>query len=89
MRSVLVRRVATLALIAHLEEAFQMQLEAADVTVSADWPGGFFCPCHGSKFDLSGRVFKGVPAPANLTVPPYTFLTDTRVMVGSDTSQSA
>lgn len=65
------------------------KFEAADVTVSADWPGGFYCPCHGSKFDLSGRVFKGVPAPANLTVPPYTFVTDTRVMVGSDSSQTA
>ncbi len=62
---------------------------AADVTVSSDWPGGFYCPCHGSKFDLSGRVFKGVPAPANLAVPPYTFLSDTRILVGADSAQSA
>jgi ubiquinol-cytochrome c reductase iron-sulfur subunit len=61
----------------------------ADVTVSADWPGGFYCPCHGSKFDLAGRVFKGVPAPANLVVPPYSFLTDSRILVGSDSAQSA
>ena len=65
------------------------KFEAADVTVSADWPGGFYCPCHGSKFDLSGRVFKGVPAPSNLVVPPYTFLTDSRILVGSDSAQSA
>ncbi len=50
-----------------------------------DWPGGFFCPCHGSKFDLAGRVFKGVPAPINLEVPPYAYLSDTRLIVGSDT----
>jgi len=55
-----------------------------DVTVSADWPGGFFCPCHGSKFDMSGRVFKGVPAPTNLPVPPYKFVSDTRIQIGTD-----
>jgi ubiquinol-cytochrome c reductase iron-sulfur subunit len=48
------------------------------------WKGGFFCPCHGSKFDLAGRVFKGVPAPANLEVPPYTYLSDTRLLIGQD-----
>jgi ubiquinol-cytochrome c reductase iron-sulfur subunit len=56
-----------------------------DVTVSADWPGGFFCPCHGSKFDLSGRVFKDVPAPTNLPVPPYRFVSDTRILIGAET----
>jgi ubiquinol-cytochrome c reductase iron-sulfur subunit len=48
------------------------------------WPGGFFCPCHGSKFDLAGRVYKGVPAPTNLEVPPHQFLTDTRLLIGAD-----
>jgi len=47
-----------------------------------DWTGGFFCPCHGSKFDFAGRVFKGVPAPTNLVVPPYVYLSDTRVLIG-------
>lgn len=56
-----------------------------DVTVSADWPGGFFCPCHGSKFDLSGRVFKDVPAPTNLPVPPYRFVSDARILIGAET----
>jgi ubiquinol-cytochrome c reductase iron-sulfur subunit len=65
------------------------KLEAADVTVSADWPGGFYCPCHGSKFDLSGRVFKGVPAPSNLAVPPYTFVSAGRILVGADSAQPA
>lgn len=49
-----------------------------------DWQGGFFCPCHGSKFDLAGRVFKGVPAPTNLVVPPYMFVSDTRILLGVD-----
>lgn len=49
-----------------------------------EWTGGFFCPCHGSKFDLAGRVFKGVPAPTNLPVPPHMFLSDTRILIGED-----
>ena len=49
-----------------------------------DWKGGFFCPCHGSKFDLAGRVYQGVPAPTNLEVPPYSFLSDTRIIIGVD-----
>jgi ubiquinol-cytochrome c reductase iron-sulfur subunit len=59
-----------------------------DVTVSSDWPGGFFCPCHGSKFDLSGRVFKDVPAPTNLSVPPYRFLSDSRLLIGAETGNA-
>jgi len=59
-----------------------------DVTVSSDWPGGFFCPCHGSKFDMSGRVFQGVPAPLNLPVPPYKFASDTRIVIGADTGNA-
>lgn len=52
--------------------------------LSDDWPGGFFCPCHGSAFDLAGRVYKGVPAPTNLVVPPYHYLSDNRILVGVD-----
>lgn len=48
-----------------------------------DWQGGFFCPCHGSRFDLSGRVYKGVPAPTNLRVPPYRFLREDLIMIGA------
>ena len=51
-----------------------------------DWQGGFFCPCHGSRFDLAGRVFKGVPAPTNLVVPPHQYLSDTRVLIGDDSA---
>ncbi len=49
-----------------------------------DWKGGFFCPCHGSMFDMSGRVFSGVPAPSNLVVPPHIFLSETKVLIGDD-----
>ena len=52
--------------------------------LGADWKGGFFCPCHGSTFDLAGRVFKDVPAPTNLIVPPHQYLSDTRVLIGDD-----
>lgn len=49
------------------------------------WKGGFFCPCHGSKFDLAGRVYKGVPAPLNMPVPPYRYVDDSTIVVGEDT----
>jgi ubiquinol-cytochrome c reductase iron-sulfur subunit len=58
--------------------------DVADPAISMDWPGGFFCPCHGSKYDLAGRVFKGVPAPLNLQVPPYKYMSDTVIRVGVD-----
>lgn len=57
---------------------------SADGLLKADWPGGFFCPCHGSKFDLSGRVFRGVPAPTNLEIPPYMFASPSRLVIGLD-----
>jgi ubiquinol-cytochrome c reductase iron-sulfur subunit len=62
--------------------SFRPQPGAADI--GADWPGGFYCPCHGSRFDLAGRVFRNVPAPRNMEVPPHTYLSDTRLMVGED-----
>jgi ubiquinol-cytochrome c reductase iron-sulfur subunit len=54
-----------------------------------NWTGGFFCPCHGSKFDLAGRVFKGSPAPINLVVPPHKYLTDNTLIIGVDTEVKA
>lgn len=53
-------------------------------SVGADWKGGFFCPCHGSTFDLAGRVFKNKPAPTNLEVPPHKYLSDGRLLIGDD-----
>ena len=51
-----------------------------------DWPGGFFCPCHGSTFDGAGRVFRNKPAPTNLEVPPHRYLSETRLLIGEDTA---
>ena len=63
-------------------------LEQFEIGPAEDWYGGFFCPCHGSKFDLSGRVYKGVPAPTNLRVPPYRFIRDNVIMIGAETGVS-
>jgi ubiquinol-cytochrome c reductase iron-sulfur subunit len=63
--------------------------DVAPADLGADWLGGFFCPCHQSKFDLAGRVFKGVPAPTNLIIPPYKFLSDSRILVGEDSKPAA
>jgi ubiquinol-cytochrome c reductase iron-sulfur subunit len=52
--------------------------------MGADWTGGFYCPCHGSKFDFAGRVYKGAPAPTNLVVPPHTYVTDSKILVGEE-----
>ncbi|MEW4981858.1 MAG: ubiquinol-cytochrome c reductase iron-sulfur subunit [Cycloclasticus sp.] len=62
--------------------------DVAPEDLGPDWQGGFFCPCHGSRFDLSGRVYAGVPAPLNLVVPPHQYLTDTRILIGSDGGQA-
>ena len=56
----------------------------AESGVSADWAGGFLCPCHGSTFDLAGRVYKNKPAPDNLEVPPHKYLADTKILIGDD-----
>ena len=58
--------------------------QVAGADLGANWPGGFYCPCHGSKYDLSGRVFKSMPAPKNLTVPPYAFANAARIIIGVD-----
>ena len=58
--------------------------QVAGADLGANWPGGFYCPCHGSKYDLSGRVFKSMPAPKNLTVPPYAFADAARIVIGVD-----
>lgn len=62
--------------------------EAAPADLGADWPGGFYCPCHGSKFDFAGRVFKNVPAPRNLEVPPHIYLSDTRMLIGDEAKRA-
>lgn len=74
----------------HLGCSPKDRLEAGSVSgLGDDWLGGFFCPCHGSSFDLAGRVFKNVPAPTNLPVPPYSYLSDSRIIVGVDEKGAA
>jgi ubiquinol-cytochrome c reductase iron-sulfur subunit len=68
----------------HLGCSPQLKSAEAKAEMGGDWAGGFYCPCHGSKFDLAGRVFRGAPAPTNLKVPPYTFLSDSTLLIGED-----
>jgi ubiquinol-cytochrome c reductase iron-sulfur subunit len=68
----------------HLGCSPQMKTAEAKTEMGADWAGGFYCPCHGSKFDYAGRVFKGAPAPLNLPVPPHTYLSDGSILIGED-----
>jgi ubiquinol-cytochrome c reductase iron-sulfur subunit len=58
--------------------------ELAPADLGPDWKGGFFCPCHGSTFDLAGRVYRGVPAPTNLVVPPHRYISNTVILIGED-----
>jgi len=62
--------------------------DIAPADLGSEWPGGYFCPCHGSRFDFAGRVFTGVPAPTNLVIPPHRYLTATLVEVGVDTKKA-
>ena len=68
----------------HLGCSPQQKTAEAKAEMGPDWVGGFYCPCHGSKFDLAGRVFRGAPAPTNLKVPPYSFESDTKLIIGVD-----
>jgi len=68
----------------HLGCIPQFHPQVGDAALGASWPGGYFCPCHGSKYDMAGRVFDGVPAPLNLPVPPYHFASDTSLILGEN-----
>jgi ubiquinol-cytochrome c reductase iron-sulfur subunit len=84
------RRADVLVLIGtctHLGCLPKQHFEPGDTAISADWPGGFFCPCHGSKFDLAGRVMNGSPASTNLSVPPYSFRGESMLVIGQDSAQ--
>lgn len=66
--------------------AFRKEVAPSDL--GQDWPGGFYCPCHGSKFDLAGRVYKNVPAPLNLEIPPHKYLGESVLLLGSDDNKT-
>jgi ubiquinol-cytochrome c reductase iron-sulfur subunit len=68
----------------HLGCSPTYRAEIGPVDLGADWLGGFFCPCHSSKFDLAGRVFQGVPAPTNLVVPPHYYVSENVILIGDD-----
>jgi ubiquinol-cytochrome c reductase iron-sulfur subunit len=74
----------TVGICTHLGCSPTYRPDVGAVDLGSDWLGGFFCPCHGSKFDLAGRVYSGVPAPLNLVVPPYRFLSDNELVIGED-----
>ena len=83
-RSIRPEILVTVGICTHLgcSPTYRPDVGAADL--GADWLGGFFCPCHGSTFDLAGRVYKGVPAPLNLEVPPHRYLSDNELVIGED-----
>jgi ubiquinol-cytochrome c reductase iron-sulfur subunit len=68
----------------HLGCSPTFRKEVGPADLGADWPGGWFCPCHGSRFDLAARVFNGSPAPTNLVIPPHKYLSETKVLIGED-----
>ncbi len=72
------------ALCTHLGCVPSVRKDVAPADLGPDWPGGFYCPCHGSKFDFAGRVFRNVPAPLNLEVPRHRFLSDAVALIGAD-----
>ena len=83
-RSIKPEYLVLIGICTHLGCSPQPKSPEAKGEMGADWQGGFLCPCHGSKFDLAGRVYKGAPAPINLEVPEYTYLSDTRLLIGED-----
>ena len=83
-RSIKPEYVVLVGICTHLGCSPTYRPEVSPADLGAEWKGGFFCPCHGSKFDLAGRVFSGVPAPTNLVVPPYKYLSESQILVGVD-----
>jgi ubiquinol-cytochrome c reductase iron-sulfur subunit len=83
-RSIKPEYLVVLGICTHLGCSPTFRPEVAPADLGANWAGGWFCPCHGSRFDLAARVFKGVPAPTNLIIPPHKYINDTRLLVGDD-----
>lgn len=84
-RSIKAPYLVVVGICTHLGCSPTFRPELAPADLGSDWDGGWFCPCHGSRYDLAARVFKNVPAPLNMEVPPHKYLTDTRILVGEDT----
>ncbi|HSH49000.1 MAG TPA: ubiquinol-cytochrome c reductase iron-sulfur subunit [Halomonas sp.] len=88
LRSIKPEFIVLIGICTHLGCVPSYYPEPGTAEFGSDWPGGYFCPCHGSRFDLAGRVYTGVPAPTNLEVPPYRFVSDTTIIVGEDQEAS-
>lgn len=88
LRSIESEYLVVIGICTHLGCVPTFRPDVAPLDLGPDWPGGYFCPCHGSKFDLAGRVYKAVPAPTNMVIPPYRFLSDTEILVGEDAEMS-
>ncbi|WP_086480674.1 ubiquinol-cytochrome c reductase iron-sulfur subunit [Oceanospirillum sanctuarii] len=84
LRSIKPQYAVMIGICTHLGCSPTYRPEVAPADLGEDWLGGFFCPCHGSRFDLAGRVYKSVPAPVNLEVPPYKYESDTTIVIGVD-----
>lgn len=88
-RSIKPEYLVVLGVCTHLGCSPTYRPEVAPADLGADWPGGWFCPCHGSRFDLAARVYKGVPAPSNMIVPPHKYLSEGRLLIGDDSKEAA
>ena len=84
LRSIKPEHLVVVGICSHLGCSPSDRLKAGPEAFDPEWKGGFYCPCHGSLFDLAGRVYKNKPAPDNLAVPPYTYLSDTKLLIGED-----
>jgi len=83
-RSIKPEVLVVVGICSHLGCSPQDRFKSGAEPFAQDWKGGFYCPCHGSLFDLAGRVYKNKPAPDNLKVPPYKYLSETKILVGDD-----
>ncbi len=83
-RSIKPEVLVVLGICTHLGCSPTFRPEVSPADLGANWAGGWFCPCHGSRFDLAARVFKGAPAPTNLIIPPHKYLSETRLLIGDD-----
>jgi len=83
-RSIKSEYMVAIGICTHLGCSPTYRPDVAPADLGSEWIGGFFCPCHGSRFDLAARVYAGVPAPTNLVIPPHQYLSDSRILIGVD-----
>lgn len=88
-RSIKPEYLVVIGICTHLGCSPTYRPEIAPPDLGDQWDGGFFCPCHQSKFDMAGRVYSGVPAPTNLEIPPYRYIDDANIMIGEDSGVAA